>query len=99
MHWYARPEGDNRQLRVAPRLFSGEKTNHPERVQLRAFLDDTEALLAASKIDGPWVLRLDVGLSPELDLFDKRDLDNFAKPLTPAMGGCARDAGDEQGVW
>ncbi len=85
MRWYGRPEGDNHQLRIAPRLFSGEKTNHPEQVQLRAFLDDTEALLAASKINGPWALRLDVGLSPDLDLLDKRDLDNYAKPLASRL--------------
>lgn len=85
VRWYARPEGDNHQLRVPPRLFSGEKTHHPEQVQLRAFLDDTEELLAASRIDGPWVLRLDVGLSPSLDLLDKRDLDNYAKPLASRL--------------
>ncbi|OMC22450.1 hypothetical protein [Mycobacterium colombiense] len=85
MRWYARPEGDNHQLRVAPQLFSGEKINHPEQIQLRAFLDDTEASLAGSRIDGPWALRLDVGLSKSLDLLHKRDLDNYAKPLASRL--------------
>jgi hypothetical protein len=35
MCWYARPESDKQQLRVAPRLFSGEKTDYPEQVRLR----------------------------------------------------------------
>lgn len=52
MRWYARPEGDNLQLRVAPRLASWNKADHPDQVRLRAFLDDTEALLAASQVDG-----------------------------------------------
>lgn len=42
-------------------------------------------MLAASRIDGPWALRLDVGLAPHLDLLDKRDLDNYAKPLASRL--------------
>jgi hypothetical protein len=85
VRWYARPEGESHQLRATPRLWSMDNVDHPNQVQLRAFLDDTDALLAASKIDGPWVLRLDVGLSPDLDLLDKRDLDNYAKPLAARL--------------
>ena len=81
MRWYARPEGDNQQLRVAPRLASWNKADHPDQVRLRAFLDDTEALLAASRVDGPWALRLDVGLPTGRDLLDMADLDNYAYPL------------------
>ena len=82
MCWYARPEGDSLQLRVAPRLASWEKADHPDQVRLRAYLDDTEALLAASRVDsGPWALRLDVGLPTERDLLDMADLDNYAYPL------------------
>jgi hypothetical protein len=81
MLWYARPEGDNQQLRVAPRLASWNKADHPDQVRLRPFLDDTEALLAASRVDGPWALRLDVGLPTGRDLLDMADLDNYAYPL------------------
>ncbi len=81
MRWYARPEGKNHQLRVAPRLWSMDKADHPDQIRLRAFLDDTQALLAASQVDNPWVLRLDVGLPRGLELLDKRDLDNYAYPL------------------
>jgi hypothetical protein len=81
MRWYARPEGDNHQLRVAPRLASWNKAGDPDQVRLRAFLDDTEALLAASRVDGPWALRLDVGLPTGRDLLDMADLDNYAYPL------------------
>jgi hypothetical protein len=81
MRWYARPEGDGHLLRVSPRLASWEKVDHPDQVRLRAYLDDTEALLADSRIDGPWALRLDVGLLSGRDLLDMADLDNYAYPL------------------
>jgi hypothetical protein len=42
MRWYARPEGDNHQLRIAPRLASWNKADDPDQVQLRAFLDATD---------------------------------------------------------
>jgi hypothetical protein len=76
MHWYARPDSEPLPLRVAPRLASWNKADHPDQVRLRAYLDDTEALLAASRIDGPWALRLDVGLPSGRDLLDMADLDN-----------------------
>ncbi len=85
MHWYARPEGDRQQLRVAPRLASWNKADHPDQVRLRAFLDDTELLLAASRVDGPWALRLDVGLPAGRDLLDTADLDNYAYPLASRL--------------
>jgi hypothetical protein len=81
MRRYARPEGDKQQLRVAPRLASWNKADDPDQVRLRAFLVDTEALLAASRVDGPWALRLDVGLPAGRDLLDMGDLDNYAYPL------------------
>src|SRR5258705_2262238 len=81
MRWYARPENNAHQLRVAPRLASWNKADDPDQVRLRAYLDDTEALLAPSRIDGPWALRLDVGLPTSRDLLDAADLDNYACPL------------------
>jgi hypothetical protein len=89
MRWYARPEGDSQQLRVAPRLASWEKSDHPDQVRLRAYLDDTEELLADSRIDGPWALRLDVGMPAGRDLLDMADLDNCAHPLAYQL----RDSG------
>ena len=81
MRWYARPEGDRQELRVAPRLASWNTADHPDQVRLREYLDDTEALLVDSRIDGPWALRLDVGLPSGRDLLDMADLDNYAYPL------------------
>lgn len=81
MRWFARPENTAQQLRVAPRLASWNKADHPDQVRLRAYLDDTKELLAGSRIDGPWALRLDVGLSAMRDLLDGADLDNYAYPL------------------
>jgi hypothetical protein len=81
MRWYARPEGLSHQLRVAPRLASWNKAGHRDQIRLGEYLDDTEALLAHSRVDGPWALRLDVGLSTGRDLLDMADLDNYAYPL------------------
>jgi hypothetical protein len=81
MRWYACPEGDKRQLRLTPRLASWNKADDPDQVRLQAYLDDTEAMLATSRIDGPWALRLDVGLPTGRDLLNMADLDNYAYPL------------------
>lgn len=54
-------------------------------MELGKFLDEADTLLTASRIDVPWALRLDVGLAPNLDLLDKRDLDNYAKPLASRL--------------
>ena len=85
MRCYARPAGDSHQLRVSPRLASWNQTDHPDQVRLRVFLDDAEALLAASRVDGPWALRLDVGLPTGRDLLDMADLDNYAYPLASQL--------------
>jgi hypothetical protein len=69
------------QLRVAPRLASWNKADHLDQVRLRAYLDDTEVLIAASRVDGPWALRLDVGLTSGRDPLDMSDLNNYAYPL------------------
>lgn len=81
MRWYARPESGTQQLRVTPRLASWNKADDPDQVRLREYLDDTEALLAGSRIDGPWALRLDVGLPTARDLLNAADLDNYGYPL------------------
>lgn len=79
--WFARPDGPAHQLGVAPRLASWDKADHPDQVRLRTYLDHSEALLAGSRIDGQWALRLDVGLPATRDLLDAADLDNYAFPL------------------
>lgn len=89
MRWYARPENEPLALRVTPRLASWNKADDPDQVRLRAYLDDAEALLAESRIDGEWALRLDVGLPAGHDLLGMSDLDNFAYPLAYRL----RDAG------
>ena len=86
MRWYARPEGDKQQLRIAPRPELWNKADDPDQVRLREFLDDTEALLAASRVDdGPWALRLDVGLPTGRDVLHAADLDNYAHPLASRL--------------
>lgn len=81
MRWFARPEGVGHRLNVTPRLASWEKAGHPDQVRLRAYLDDTETLIADSRVDGPWALRLDVGRPAGRDLLNMADLDNYAYPL------------------
>ncbi len=85
MRWFARPESHPVELRVAPRLASWNKADHPDQVRLRAYLDDTEALVAPSRINGPLSLRLDVGLPGSRDLLEAGDLDNYAYPLTSRL--------------
>jgi hypothetical protein len=87
MRWYARPEGADHQLRITPRLASWNKADDPDQIRLKAYLDDTEALLTASRIDVPWALRLDVGLPTGRDLLDAADLDNYAYPLASRLKG------------
>ena len=85
MRWYARPESESLQLRVQPQLWSMNKNDDPEQVRLQAYLNDTVDLLAASQIDGPWALRLDVGRPASRNLLDKADLDNYAFPLADRL--------------
>jgi hypothetical protein len=81
VRWYARPEGDKHQLRLAPELDKWTKADDAGQVRLRAFVDDTEALVARARVDGPWALRLDVGLPAGEDLLHQKDLDNYALRL------------------
>jgi hypothetical protein len=86
MPWFARPESNALQLRSVPRLASWDKANHLAQIRLQSYLDDTEKLLASSRIEGPWALRLDVGLPADRDLLDAADLDNYAFPLAGRLG-------------
>jgi hypothetical protein len=86
MPWFARPESNALQIRSGPRLASWDKANHPAQIRLQSYLDDTEKLLASSRIEGPWSLRLDVGLPADRDLLDAADLDNYAFPLACRLG-------------
>jgi hypothetical protein len=81
VRWYARPEGDPHQLRVAPRLASWDRAGDLSQVRLRAYLDDTQALLASARVEGPWALRLDVGLPTGHNLLRESDADNYLQPL------------------
>lgn len=94
MRWYARPEGDSLQLKVAPELASWNGVNDPEQVRLRPFLDETAALIAAARVDGHWALRLDVGRPTARDLLGGADLDNFVYPLA-----CRLDDPELVSVW
>ena len=85
MRWFTRPENDPQQLRVAPELASWDSKGHPDSIRLRAYLDDTAALVESSKVQGPWALRLDVGRPLDRDLLDKADLDNYAYPLAKRL--------------
>lgn len=81
MRWYAKPECDSQKLSVAPELWSMERADHPDQARLRPYLDNAEALLADSRVEGPWTLRLDVGRPTTRRLLDGADLDNYAYPL------------------
>ncbi|SBS79625.1 conserved hypothetical protein [uncultured Mycobacterium sp.] len=85
MRWYGRPESAAAQLTVAPQLDSWDGAGDESQVRLSSFLADAQAVTATSRISGPWTLRLDVGLEPQLDLLAKRDLDNYARPLASRL--------------
>ncbi|MFA5607138.1 MAG: hypothetical protein WDA07_08120 [Leucobacter sp.] len=51
-------------------------------------------MIASARINGPWALRLDVGLPSSRDLLDASDLDNYAYPLASRL----RDS-DLVSVW
>jgi hypothetical protein len=89
MRWYARPDGGSLQLGIPPQLASWNKADEAEQKQLRLFLDETEALLATSQIEGIWALRLDVGRPRARDLLNGADLDNYLKPLVSRLSDAA----------
>lgn len=85
--WYARPDGKGVTLTSMPRLASWNKADHPDQIRLRAYLEDTTALLAPHMVNsGPWALVLDVGLPAGRDLLAMADLDNYAFPLAARLG-------------
>jgi hypothetical protein len=90
MRWYARPEGDST-LEVEPRLASWNKADHPDQVRLQAYLDDAEVLLADSRIDGPWALRLDVGLGPVILLGSQRGVPGLGESQAGTQPGAGAD--------
>ena len=86
MQWFACPTGEALRLRTKPEVDQWETASHPAKVRLEAYLDDTEDLVGETRIDGPWALRLDIGVPTGKDLLDKSDLDNYAKPLARRLG-------------
>ena len=86
LRWYSRPEGAAVRLRKQPQVEQWEVTGHPRLTREREYLDDTENLIKPIGIEGPYAVRLDVGLPPPAALLDKYDLDNYAKPLAARLG-------------
>lgn len=86
LRWYARPEGAALRLRKQPEVEQWEAAGHPGLTREREYLDDTENLIKPIGIQGPFALRLDVGLPPTAGLLDGYDLDNYAKPLAARLG-------------
>jgi len=85
LRWYARPEGDALQLRKQPEVDQWEAAGHPGLTRVKGYLDDTEDLIRPVRLEGPWSLRLDVGLPSTAALLDAYDLDNYACPLTKRL--------------
>jgi hypothetical protein len=73
-------------LRKQPEVEHWAVTGHPRLTREREYLDDTENLIKPIAIEGPYAVRLDVGLPPTAVLLDKYDLDNYAKPLAARLG-------------
>lgn len=81
MRWFARPQGVKHQLEVAPALDSWNKAGDAGQTRLQAFVDHAEGLVAPPRVNGPWALRLDVGLPAAENLLHQKDLDNYALRL------------------
>lgn len=79
--WFSRPEAAPQVLRRDPQLECWNKADDPAQIRLQRYLDDTESLLAPRRADGPWALRLDIGLPANRSLLDMGDLDNYLHPL------------------
>lgn len=85
MRWYACPDGERYRLGAAPQLASWDNSRHPSQLRLQPFLDGAETLLAGSRIDSPWALRLDVGRPAHQNLLHGADLDNYVQPLAERL--------------
>lgn len=86
LRWYARPEGGGAlRLRRQPEVEQWEARGHPRLIREKEYLDDTEDLIRPARLEGPWALRLDVGLPLTVPLLGVYDLDNYAKPLAKRL--------------
>lgn len=85
--WFKRPECDPHLLAEEPRLECWNEASDPAQVRLQEYLGRTESLLAPARADGPWALRLDVGLPTGRNLLDMADLDNYLYPLAKRLAG------------
>jgi len=81
--WFARPSSERLPLEEQPRLASWEKSDHPGRRTLDAYLRHVEELgrPRVEAVDGPLALGLHVRLDEDVDLLRDRDLDNYALPV------------------
>lgn len=85
--WFKRPECDPHLLAEDPRLECWNKADDLAQVRLQEYLGRTESLLAHSRVEGAWALRLDVGLPIGRNLLDMADLDNYLYPLAKRLAG------------
>jgi hypothetical protein len=97
--WFTRPDGAPRLLRGRPQLECRNKADDPAQVRLQEYLGDTESLLAASRVEGPWALSLDVGLPAERNLLDMADLDNYLHPLARRLADHRRGNAGPVSAW
>lgn len=70
-------------LMLAPQLASWDSSTNASQQRLANYLEHAEHLLAPVlvKARDPLALRLEVGLSADVDVLQERDLDNYLHPL------------------
>ena len=85
---FERPSGDPIELGQAPRLASWNRSDHPDQIRLRAYVEHVQNQIASglSQLAGPITAMLDVGLPSEVDLLTNRDLDNYLDPIASKIG-------------
>ena len=81
--FYVRPSGERFALKVAPRLASWNRSDHPDQLRLTAALEHAVDVLGPKlgAVPGPVAVRLDVALPTSTPLLDEHDLDNYLYPL------------------
>lgn len=81
--FYARPSGERYTLKLAPRLASWNRADHPDQLRLTAALEHAaDVVLPRLPVSSePLALRLDVALPISTPLLDQHDLDNYLYPL------------------
>lgn len=72
-------------LPATPQPASWNRSTHPDQIRLRGYLDRVKELAQGRIPDGPWCMRVAIGLPTGRDLLAAADLDNYLLPLARGL--------------